>query len=154
MFHDLKPANSQLRSIFKHCRAVNMNDAISRLLRSAVVASEKSISNGRPDTRGLRESSPSGVPGCSMRRAGIKSQECAGIQIQPEYIMPSIKAPPLLLPLHPWTGLSDGDRRGSGCPRAPASRPPLLQPPLSTLCQSASLQVAENTAMEGRMCAV
>lgn len=51
-----------------------------------------------------------------MRRAGIKSQECAGIQIQPEYIMPSIIAPPLLLPLHPWTGLSDGDRRGSRCP--------------------------------------
>lgn len=34
-----------------------MNYAISRLLRSAVVALEKSISNGRADTKGLRESS-------------------------------------------------------------------------------------------------
>lgn len=50
-------SDSQLRSIFKHCKAVNMNYAISLLLRSAVVASEKSISNGRPDTEGLREAS-------------------------------------------------------------------------------------------------
>lgn len=70
-----------------------------------------------------------------MRRAGIKSQECAGIQIQPEYIMPSIIAPPLLLPLHPWTGLSDGDRRGSRRPERPTT-------PAASLIHTVSVRLA------------
>lgn len=81
----------------------------------------------------------SGVPGCSMRGAGIKSQECAGIQIQPEYIMPSIIAPPLPLPPHLWTGLSGGDRRGSRRPERPVSGPP---PPAASLIHTVSARLA------------
>lgn len=96
---------------------------------------------------------------------GIKSRECAGIQIRPEYIMPSIMpsptafSPPPPVPLHLWIGLSNCDRRGFAAPstseqptlRKPTARLVKEYPPPRLVCQLSRLQVAENTLVEESM---
>lgn len=91
---------------------------------------------------------------------GIKSRECAGIQIRPEYIMPSIIPPrtaaPLDWPVKLW-------RAWLRCPKHQWAAHPSkahsqtcegitpTPPPLCLVYQLSRLQVAENTPVEESM---